>query len=347
MKYIFQQGGPSDNNYDSTDFFNQYVDHLMQSQQQQQEQESPQEDQSPDEETDYIKNLRAQENDQTDKSFELLQQLSGKIANIEKELHYHQQSLEEQQNNINWFSSSEGIDYTRSKYDTKNPQSASIPVYNKPSIPLNILRQNQMMAESGGDNYAVSPKGAVGAYQFMPGTWEQYKPYPSAVPTDPKAAGQAYTKYMNDLTNEFGDQRKAVAAYNYGPGNLQKLIDKHGNEWESYLPTETKNYLNKVIPTSGIHTKDNSVDLQGVNNNLLNIVSSFPGLVVTSGTDGTHVHNSAHYDGDAIDIGANSSNKQAYNKFKQFLPQLQQKYGIKYLDEGNHIHLSLSNKGKL
>lgn len=348
MKYIFQQGGEVPQ--ESTDFFNQYVDQLQQQRQQQlqAQQVTEQQDQQPaDQESDYIKNLRSYDEEQSSNTnTDLLQQLSTRLQTLEKELNYHQQSLEEQQNNIDWFASDDGQEYTRGKYDT---QTSTSPVFAVPSIPSSVIQQRQLQAESGGYDNAISPKGARGAYQFMPATWDQYKPYPSAQPTDRRASEIAYTNYMQDLTKQFnGDQRKAVAAYNYGPGNVNKLINTYGDNWEDHLPAETSNYLNKVF---GIRTKNNSVDIFDVNKNLLNVVSNvssrFPGLVVTSGTDGKHTTNSAHYDGAAVDIGANSSSPQAYYAFKLYLPELQQKYGVRYLDEGDHIHLSLSNKGKL
>ena len=61
--------------------------------------------------------------------------------------------------------------------------------------------------------------------------------------------------------------------------------------------------------------------------------------------DGKHTKNSTHYDNDGVDIGANSSNKNAYNNLKKYVPILKQK-GFNILDEGDHLHISNSKKGK-
>lgn len=76
----------------------------------------------------------------------------------------------------------------------------------------------QIYLESGFNPRAVSPAGAEGIAQFMPATWSQYS---SGDPFDPVAAFDAYTRYMADLLKqEGGDVRKALEAYNAGPGNL-------------------------------------------------------------------------------------------------------------------------------
>lgn len=72
----------------------------------------------------------------------------------------------------------------------------------------------------------------------------------------------------------------------------------------------------------------------------------FPGLVITSGNDARHKPNSAHYDNEAIDIGANSSNKEAFNMLRQNKEYFKRKHGIYILDEGNHLHISKSSKNK-
>ena len=58
--------------------------------------------------------------------------------------------------------------------------------------------------------------------------------------------------YATALLGHFGgNEAVAAAAYNYGPGNVQKLIAKHGNDWTSFLPAETKNYVAKVARVGG------------------------------------------------------------------------------------------------
>lgn len=77
----------------------------------------------------------------------------------------------------------------------------------------------QIQYESNWSTTAVSPAGAEGIAQFMPGTW---KSYGSGSPFNAADAFAAYTKYMGVLLRqENGNIRNALAAYNAGPGNLK------------------------------------------------------------------------------------------------------------------------------
>ena len=81
-------------------------------------------------------------------------------------------------------------------------------------------------AESGGRQYdangnlLTSSAGAVGVMQLEPGTAAAYGSDPSN-PTENIDAG---TAYLGDLINQYGDEGTALAAYNWGPGNLNKAI---------------------------------------------------------------------------------------------------------------------------
>ncbi len=84
-------------------------------------------------------------------------------------------------------------------------------------IPVAIVAE-QINYESGFNPNAVSKAGAQGIAQFIPGTW---KSYGHGSPFNPPDAFAAYTAYMKSLLNDFhGDLRKALAAYNAGPGNI-------------------------------------------------------------------------------------------------------------------------------
>jgi nitroreductase len=76
----------------------------------------------------------------------------------------------------------------------------------------------QLMAESGFDPYAVSPAGAQGIAQFMPGTAASYG---LADPFDPEAAIDAQAQMMAGLLRHFGSVRLALAAYNAGSGAVE------------------------------------------------------------------------------------------------------------------------------
>ena len=72
----------------------------------------------------------------------------------------------------------------------------------------------QLYAESGFNPFAVSPAGAQGIAQFMPGTAAQFG---LDDPFDPDAAIDAQAHLMRDLLRRFGAVPLALAAYNAGP----------------------------------------------------------------------------------------------------------------------------------
>jgi soluble lytic murein transglycosylase-like protein len=81
----------------------------------------------------------------------------------------------------------------------------------------------------------VSPAGAKGIAQFMPATAAQF----GINPLDPSQAIPAAAQYLAQLYIEFGSWDDAVAAYNWGPGNVQNFI----NGSITTVPTETQNYV--------------------------------------------------------------------------------------------------------
>jgi hypothetical protein len=93
-------------------------------------------------------------------------------------------------------------------------------------------------AESGRGKNMRSPAGAMGHFQFMPGTAKQYG---LDNPDDFDQSSDAAARYYRDLMGKYGGNlEKAVAAYNWGPGNL----DKNGL---GKAPAETRGYLDKVL----------------------------------------------------------------------------------------------------
>lgn len=98
----------------------------------------------------------------------------------------------------------------------------------------------QIQQESAGNPNAVSPVGALGLAQFMPGTWEDMKRasiVPSnASPRDARHAIQAQAYYMSRLSRFWSSPRPdsdrirlALASYNAGAGNIHKSQVKCGN----------------------------------------------------------------------------------------------------------------------
>jgi soluble lytic murein transglycosylase-like protein len=54
-------------------------------------------------------------------------------------------------------------------------------------------------------------------------------------------------KYMRWLKEMFGDDAKAYAAYNWGPGHLHKALVKYGDTWRANLPPETSKYVAIIL----------------------------------------------------------------------------------------------------
>ena len=52
---------------------------------------------------------------------------------------------------------------------------------------------------------------------------------------------------MGRLHRSFGGIRKALAAYNWGPGNLNRAILQAEDQWEAKLPAETSKYLKRIL----------------------------------------------------------------------------------------------------
>lgn len=80
-----------------------------------------------------------------------------------------------------------------------------------------------MQVESGFDPNAVSPKGAMGLMQIMPSTGAELGVSNPQDLLDPQINARAGLKYLSQMLEKFGgDERLALAAYNAGPGAVQR-----------------------------------------------------------------------------------------------------------------------------
>lgn len=92
----------------------------------------------------------------------------------------------------------------------------------------------------------TSSAGAIGAGQLMPSTalGLGVNPYDTA----DNISGSV--QYMKQLLKQFGnDQEKAAAAYNWGPGAVEKDIAQYGADWKRHLPNETAGYVAGAVPS--------------------------------------------------------------------------------------------------
>lgn len=111
-----------------------------------------------------------------------------------------------------------------------------------------LLVRSIMKQESGGKNDARSHVGAAGLMQLMPGTAAGLGVRDSH---DPAQNVEGGTKYISQMIKMFdGNVPVALAAYNWGPGNMQRLIKRTGstdiNDLMPHLPAETRGYVTNI-----------------------------------------------------------------------------------------------------
>ena len=104
--------------------------------------------------------------------------------------------------------------------------------------------------ESRGNRYGkdgqllTSPKGAQGEMQVMPGT--SGDPGFGVAPAkdkSPEELARVGRDYIAAMQKRYGDDAQALAAYNAGPGAVDKAIKAKGGAWLSVLPKETRDYV--------------------------------------------------------------------------------------------------------
>lgn len=109
---------------------------------------------------------------------------------------------------------------------------------------------------------ATSRMGAVGLWQFMPATGKNLGLEINSLVDercDLIRSTRAACRFLKDLYRIYGDWTLAIAAYNCGPGNVNKAIARAGSEsktfWDIYdfLPRETRGYVPKFIAASYVY----------------------------------------------------------------------------------------------
>ncbi len=123
--------------------------------------------------------------------------------------------------------------------------------------------------ESALNPQAHSPMGAAGLWQIMPSTGKKYGLEINSLVDermDPLRSTEAACRFLQVLYNIFGDWNLAIAAYNCGPGNVNKAIHRASGKrdfWSiyEYLPRETRGYLPIFIAAAYVM---NYADLHGI-----------------------------------------------------------------------------------
>jgi membrane-bound lytic murein transglycosylase D len=128
-------------------------------------------------------------------------------------------------------------------------------------------------AESGFLPRAVSNKKATGMWQFVQFRGREYglmqTPY-SDDRLDPEKATRSAARHLRDLFNRYGDWYLAIAAYNCGPGNVDRAVERTGyaDFWElrsrRTLPLETTNYVPIILAMTIMAKNSAEYDLDGI-----------------------------------------------------------------------------------
>ena len=129
------------------------------------------------------------------------------------------------------------------------------------------------VAESGFQLQVVNARsGAGGMWQFMPfqGAYGLQRNGYFDERFDPEKSSRAYARYIKSLYNQFGDWYLAMAAYDWGPGNIQKAVMRTGyaDFWQLYrrgaLPRETANYVPQILAAVIMAKNPAKYGLEGV-----------------------------------------------------------------------------------
>ena len=156
---------------------------------------------------------------------------------------------------LSFFTTTKGRAVVEHGLDRRGQYDAMIRrVLREEGVPEDLIYLAQ--AESAFLPDAVSRAGARGIWQFMPYRGEEYdleRSYWLDERSDPEKATRAAARHMRDLYEMFGDWYLVMAAYNSGPLNVSRAIERTGyaDFWElqrrGALPKQTQNYVPIII----------------------------------------------------------------------------------------------------
>lgn len=136
------------------------------------------------------------------------------------------------------------------------------PIFEESLAKYNVPEELKYLTivESAMNPQATSRVGAAGLWQFMYTTGKNYGLEVNSIIDERRdiyKSSDAAAHYLHDLYRVFGDWQLAIAAYNCGPGNINKAISRSGgkrNFWQiyPYLPKETRGYIPAFIAATYI-----------------------------------------------------------------------------------------------
>jgi membrane-bound lytic murein transglycosylase D len=144
-------------------------------------------------------------------------------------------------------------------------------VLDEEGVPQELIHLAQ--AESGFLPRAVSRKKATGMWQFVNWRGQEYglKQTPWVDDRlDPEKATRAAARHLRDLYRKFGDWYLAVAAYNCGPGVIERAVERTGyaDFWElrsrGVIPLETSNYVPIILAMTIMEKNAAEYGLEGL-----------------------------------------------------------------------------------
>src|ERR1022692_1791466 len=143
-------------------------------------------------------------------------------------------------------------------------------ILDEEGVPQELIHLAQ--AESGFIPRAVSSNAAGGMWQFVVSRGQQYGLMQTRYTDermDPEKATRAAAHHLRDLYSEFGDWYLAIAAYNCGPGTVEKAVERTGyaDFWElrsrGVLPAETTNYVPIILAMTIMEKNAAEYGIQG------------------------------------------------------------------------------------
>jgi membrane-bound lytic murein transglycosylase D len=144
-------------------------------------------------------------------------------------------------------------------------------ILDEEGVPQELIHLAQ--AESGFIPRAMSRKAAGGMWQFLISRGNEYglkQTKYSDERMDPEKATRAAARHLRDLYSEFGDWYLAIAAYNCGPGVVEKAVERTGyaDFWQlrsiGVLPAETTNYVPIILAMTIMEKNAAEYGLEGI-----------------------------------------------------------------------------------